>query len=903
MKKHAWIGCLLLVAAASCLGQQPGADGARFHPTTAPKPLEIASRTAARPGVAVAGLSNGLTVIVAENHTAPVVCVRAYVRAGGLYEGKYLGAGISHLVEHLVAKEAVHEHGPGQTVARPKATRSRVDEIGGQSNAFTSLAHTCYYIAAAAGRTGDCIDLVADWLARPAIRLEDFRREHQVVQRELEMGRDSAQRQCHYAHGRNFFGTHPAGVPVIGYPDPLSRLTHRDVLDYHRRLYVPQNMVFVVAGDVATEKVLALACKAFAGFKPAPLPDLALPAVPAIANTRRVTVTHKAATEAMEQLSFLTIPLVHEDLYALDVLSYVLTHGESSRLVRTIRRERKLVTSISSWSWTPAWGKGEFTVSFRCEPKQADQAENAILAQLRDLAAKGVTAAELARAKRQKVADFVYSQQTVESQAATLASDYLSTGDVGFSRLYTDRIQQVTRDQVRAMARKYFTFDAMVITRMLPAGAGARASAGQEAAAAARTKFLKLKNGLRVVLHSTPAVELVSTSLVARGGLLVETPATNGMGTLMTSLSTKGAGKRSAEEIAAFFDSAGGSISGACGNNTFYWQSTVLSDSFAEALPVFAGVVLRPTYPQKELDILRPVLLAGIRRIEESWSGQLNKRFRKDFFKGSPLAMMSAGTHEVIAKADRRAIAAYHKRRVLGGASVLAVYGNFDLAAAAKQVSKLFASMPGGEDALPAGPARKVAAGGETYVHPTGLKGAGIIVAAPGMTLADVDDRLAITVMDTVISGYRLPRGWLHGELRGKGLVYVVHAYNWAALVPGAFVTYAHCQVDKAPQVAEIIRKNLRRTLTHRFTPAEVDEAVNMILTAELLENQSMRSLAMQAALDELYGFGYDFRKKYEQRLRAVTPAEVRRVARKYLSGGYVTTVVTPRPKAFVEKD
>ncbi|KPK83894.1 MAG: hypothetical protein AMJ81_07070 [Phycisphaerae bacterium SM23_33] len=899
MKTTRWAWYLLLAAIAGGCGAPAGT--ARVKPA-ATEPMEVAARTPARPGVTVARLSNGLTVIVAQNHDAPVVCVSAYVRAGGLYEGKYLGAGISHLCEHLVAEGAVHDHGPAGTAPEAKQTGSRVEEIGGQSNAYTSLAHTCYYIAAAASKTDACIDLVADWMARSQITDADFRREHDVVQRELEMGRDSPRRQLWYAHARNFYGTHPAAVPVIGYQAPLAGLTLADVRDYHRRMYVVQNMVFVVAGDVETDKVLEQARRAFAGLQPGLLPDLTLPEVSPIANTRRVVFAHKAATEAMQYVSFRTIPLIHEDLYALDVLSYVLTNGESSRLVRRLKREQRLVTDVDSSSWTPAWGRGQFSFSFRCRPEQADEAEKALLAELGKVLAEGVTAEELARAKRQKVADLVYEQQTVESQAALLASDYLSTGDVEFSRRYTQRIQAVTAEQVKAVAVKYFDFDAMAITRMLPPEAAAKASAAERRQQPPQTKFFKLPNGMRVILHSTSTAELVSMVLVTRGGLLLETPQTNGLGTLMTALSVKGAGQRSAEQIAEFFDGAGGSISGACGNNTFYWEATVLSDSFTQALPIFADVVLRPAYPEKELNIVRPVLAAQIRRIEEGWYGQLNKRFRKDFFGDSPLSMMSAGSAEVVSQASREAVAAYHGRYVKAGASVLAVYGSFDLAEAESQVRRLFGAMPTGDNAVATLGARGVAPGGETFVHPAKLKGAALIVAAPGMKVTDVQDNLAMAVLDTIISGYRLPSGWLHTELRGRGLVYVVHASNWAALTPGAFMAYAHCEPQNAALVARTIREKFRRTVSYPFSRREVDEAVNIIVTAELLENQSMMALAMQAALDELYGLGFDFRREYEKRLRAVTPAEVSRVAGKYLAGGYVTTVVTPEPKLFIQK-
>ena len=215
-----------------------------------------------------------------------------------------------------------------------------------------------------------------------------------------------------------------------------------------------------------------------------------------------------------------------------------------------------------------------------------------------------------------------------------------------------------------------------------------------------------------------------------------------------------------------------------------------------------------------------------------------------------------------------------------------------------KQIERLFAQMPPGEKTAPAvvGP-RRVRAGGEQHVLKTSTQVAAIMVAAPGMTVTDVDDRLAITVLDTIISGFRLPDGWLHRELRGKRLVYVVHAYNWPGVAPGAFVTYAACQPDKAAEVVGIIQRNLKRASEHKPTQEAIDRAVNVILTAELLENQSMSDLSMSAALDELYGLGYDFRQRLEGRYRKVKPADVLRVGKKYLAGDYVVTVTTRSPE------
>ncbi len=846
-------------------------------------------------GTIVATLENGLTVIVKPKRTAPVVCVQSFVGAGGLYEGEWLGCGISHLTEHLVAKGAVHAMA-GATAESAKQTTGRVDEIGGQSNAYTSLNRTSYYISAASSKANECIALVADWMARPEITKKDFDREHGVVQRELEMGKDDPSRQMWYTHAKNVFGNHPAAVPVIGYKPPLAALSHRDVLDYHAKRYVPQNMVFVIVGDIDPDAALERTRKAFAGFERGRKPSHELPAVEPFSGVRRVVRHHPALKDEMVEIAFQTIPLVHEDLYPLDVLSYILSEGASSRLHRSILREQKLVTEIDTSSWTPAWGTGVFNVSFRCEPGNAGKAEKAILAELETVIDKGVTAEELARAKRQKVRDHVYSQQTVESIAGRLGGDYLATGDVGFSRNYTKRIQEVTAGQVRAAARKYFTPDRMAVTRMtgqeVALGGGDDSQARADAA-----ELLTLPNGLRVVLHPDRSAGLVSMSLVTEGGVLVEDPATNGLGSLMMDMTTRGAGGRSAEEIAEFFANAGGYVNGSCGNNTFYWQASVLDDSFETALAILADVVLRPDFEKKELEILRPRALATIDRTDEHWSSQLQKFFRSQFFQ-SPYAMLSSGKPEVVKSANVKDLRSWHGKYIRGQSSVLAIFGNFDVDKTRRAVKKLFAKMPGKTPEMTN--ARNVGKGAAgRRVLKTDNEVAAVIVAQPGMLVTNIADRLPLTVLDTIISGYRLPSGWLHGELRGKQLVYVVHSYNWPGLVPGAFVTYAATQPGKAEQVIEIIHRNLEKAANYTPSQKEIDRAVNTILTAELLEKQSLTELAMEAALDELYGLGHDFRSKLPALYGKITPEDVARVGKTYLGDPekWLTVLTTPKPK------
>lgn len=851
--------------------------------------------------VVVRTLENGVTAIIQPLRTAPVVSVRAYVRAGGLYEGRWLGCGISHITEHLMAQEAIHETPGGGGPHSYTEKRSRTLEIGGQSNAYTSLDHTCYYISASSSKTAECIDLIADQVTEATFTEEDFQREHGVVQRELEMGKDDPSRQMWYAHMANVFSTHPAAVPVIGYASPLGGLTYEDVRAYVEQMYVPQHTVVAVSGDVDVPAVLELIEEHFGQTPEARVPELALPEVPAITGVRQRTVENPNVSDVQERISFQTIPLVHPDLYALDVLSYVLSQGRSSRLVQDLQYDRRLVTSIDTSSWTPAWGKGVFTIAFRAEPAQADAARRAVFEELMRVRREGVSGEELARAKRQKLADLVYSRQTAESIAGALATDCLSAGDVQFSENYTRRIQEVTGEEVLRVAREYLTPEDVVITRMVPAGTVESAGPPLPTASETEASVFTLDNGLRVVLHPTDQVGLVSMALVARGGVLLEDEETNGLGSLMAALSTRGAGGRSAEEIAAFFDEAGGKLNGSCGNNTFYWQASVLADRFAGAMEIFADVIVRPDFPADELESLKPIQKARIEQIEEHWQSQLMRFFRERFFAGSPYALQPIGRQAVVDEADTDDLAAWHGEYVRGGSSVLAVFGRFDPADARLAIETGFADLPAGAVTVPEAVVRRpeVPAGGSRTIETTRNVQAGLIVAVPGMTVENLDDRLPINVLDTIMSGYHLPSGWLHSELRGRQLVYVVHAYNWPGEVPGAFLTYAACQPENAPEVLRVIREKYARAADYTPAREEVDRAVNVILTADALADQTMSALAMGAALDELYGLGYDFRMRAPELYRRVTPEDVRRVGEKYFSGPSGAFVTTPQPEVF----
>lgn len=869
-----------------------GVCGAEAATRPAP-PLSVSRLLVDRPDERIAVLSNGLTVILKVHRTAPVVAVRMYCRTGSIYEQEFAGAGLSHLFEHLL-------HGGATTTRSEEESRRILDEIGANTNAYTTYANTCYFINTSRENLAVAVDLLSDWITRPTFPERAFRREWGVVQRELERDVDEPNRQMHELTMETMYLQHPVRFPVIGHKQALQSLTKEDIVAYYRRMYVPDNVIVSIAGDIDLGEALAVVSRNFASFERRPVKTITLPEEPEM-TTPRTAIKRMNVQSALLTMAWPSIRLTDPDLYALDVLSFVLTEGESSRLVRALVREQQLAYSVDSYSWTPEWARGLFAITARLDAKNVEPATGAIWTEIRRLQAELIPEEELLQAKRQKTAEHVFGHQTAEQIAEAMAQDFMATGDAHFSDSYVARIQEVTEDQVRDAARRYLRPERTGTPMVLPRGeAVSETQIAAEPTSPARK--IVLDNGLRVILRRDSSSPLVAMQMYCLGGLVTEEPSNNGISNLMAQLLLRGTPQRSAEQIARFFDSRGAQIDAGSGNNTFYVRCEVLKEDFDEAMEVFADVVQHPTFPAEELERIRPRVLDAISRIGESWRTELEAYFRSRFFVKSPYRMLSIGTAEAVRRIDAAALSAYFRRFAAGPHMVLAVFGDIDEARTEETVRRLFGRVP-----AKAGAPRPLVPGDPPIERemlfikkaPPDRKVAGIYVGFRGMDVANTRDRYPMAVLETVMGGYMYPGGWLHEALRGgdRDLVYEVHDLNFVGVEPGYFGMYAACQPEKVGEVYRIIAEKIDRARSGRFDEEELKQARGIIIATDLMQSRTNSERASEAATDELYGLGFDHRREYAKYIESVTADDVRRVARQYLTRP-VIAVVTPDPQA-----
>ena len=893
----------------------------------------------------VVELPNRLIVIAQEVDTAPVVSAQVWIKTGSIYEQEHVGAGLSHFLEHLLSG--------GSTSTRTEAESTAIlGAIGGQTNAATGLDTVRYYINATSDHTEVVIDLLSDWMQHSLITPEEYARERGVIEREFESGQGSPGRIFWKLTQQARFRVHPARHPTIGYLDEFKAVTRDQIFDFYKRMYVPNNMLFVVAGDIDKQKVVQQISDLWSKEATGALPELGLPIEPIADEPRQLSGTASIHQPKL-RLAWPGTRLAAEHDYALDLLAVALGQGESSRLVRIVRDRQRAADTIGSYNWSMQWGEGFFAVDAdvaalpadktgELTPEQAvaaavERAKGLILEQVASVCRDGITESELARAKRKVLADAVRSGQDVNSLAGRLASDMVNMGDPDYLTRYAQAIQEVTNDQVVAAARKFLTPDRSISVTLLPSPKdqeaealtrpddpqienlkieqvvldnssvldrfGSLSSSDVQPAAAVEIGDIEhhvLPNGLRLLVQRNTLVPVVAMQMYSLGGLLSDEPGREGVAAAVAAMIKKGTANRSADQIARRLEDLGAVLGASGGNNTSYVQAECLAEDWPVVMELLADVALRPSFPAEEWQKLRPRIVAAIARQDDSWHGELRSAFRKSFFGDDhPWSQATLGRADVIEEVTAEQLRSFHRDHLGASQTVLAVFGDVEVAEVVRRVEALFAEMPAAasvvfdapQPPLPEALVEQVKTAKPLAAVQIGLGPRNM----PGATRRS-PDYPALTVLAKVMSDF--PAGWLEAQLRGSqgdGLAYAVWSYQFSGMVPGCFVVGYNTEPAKVQESLKRTFATIDRARNSTIDDKTLARAKAAVLSGEFLGKQSNSDRAADAALNELYDLPANEPELFLAEVQRLDSDMLQIVARMYLRNP-VVVVLTNEP-------
>lgn len=824
-------------------------------------------------------LKNGLTVILDADASAPVISTQAWVETGSIHEGAHLGAGLSHLLEHMVFKGTENYDG--------KAISDTVQAAGGEWNAYTTFDRTVYYIDGPSESAETFLKVLTEMVFKPSFPIDEFEKEKGVIRREIDMGMDDPDDR----NGRLLYSTayaHDARRhPVIGHMELFNQLSHEDMLNYHKERYTTENTFLSISGDFDKEEMLSFLEQITTEIPRSFTHPVTVYKEPIQQGLRRRRKTF--AIPASKLTMAWQIPAMeHPDTPALDLLATILGAGRSSRLYQNIRERTDLCHHIGAWCMSDPECHGLFAVSAITEHSKREELQKTILNEIASLKTDDLSE-EITKATRMALVSQFRTLTTASGRASDLASNWHETRNLDFTRDYVELLNKVTTEDLHRAAQTHLTPDRLTLTSLDPEDSKEPDTASKSAHQRGEMSTHVLPNGLTLITQQDTRLPTVSITMATLTGLPSETPANNGINNLLSKLMPKGTKTRSAEEIASNMDRMGASFGVSCGNNTTLSSGSCLSPDIEPVMAILADIICNPLLPQDALEREREAMVAGLREQANDPLAVAFKQLRPSLFGPSGYGLSSSGTEESLGSLDRDMLASHHKTYFTAKNSVIAIFGDITAEDALNLANKYLGSLPSGErlshptQELPFPSSHELKLDKQQAVLAVGFAGAS----------AHDEDNLALELIHDYCTDMAGP---LFTKIREElGLAYYVSATQFHGTTTGMFAFY----LGTSPDQLETAKKHLLEEINEialNGIPDDILESVKTTwLASHALANQKPSALARLSAIDSLLGFSADHHLRAPEAIRALSSADIKAAANKYLkTNGPVIVSVSP---------
>jgi len=841
-------------------------------------------------------LPNGLTVLVQEDRTAPVVAIVTYVKAGYFDETDDEN-GLAHALEHMFFK-GTKERGVGDIA---KETRSS----GGYLNAHTIYDNTTYYTVLPSSGFAKGLDIQADAYANSVIDARELAKEMEVIIQEAKRKSDNPSAVATETLYELLHDAHRMKRWRLG-REPGLRLFTRDRMNgFYRNFYRPGNTILSISGDVDHADALRRVTELYGGLESAESVRNPGPAEPEHKGFRYRELSGDIAQTQLV-IGWRTPGTLDPDTAVLDVAASVLATGRASRLYRAVR-EKKLASSVSAYDYTPT-EIGVFVVHAETEPENAAEAAAVIWDQLHQLRVGALEADELTRVRRIFEARWVRRLETAEGRANYLA-EWEALGGWRLGEEYFESFMSASADDVQRVTRKYLAEeraaaliyrpasssvvaqDATDMRRLLAAAQSERLAPipPRKVSLPPETKPVEFEKeeagvsvfrtaeGIPVLIRRKVGTPMASIGVFIVGGAVEEEENEAGLTLLTARTMLKGTTTRSAAQIAEDAEMLGGTISASAGSDSFGWSFSVPKARLPEALELMGDVIQRPTIPDESFEIEKTVALSNVAMLRDDMYRYPMRLAASVAFGGHPYGRPVMGTEESLRAISAEQAREWHKTKVLESAAVIGIVADLDVKEAADLVALEFGSLELEKDPKVGKPrwpkSVKIAAESRDKAQTA------IALAFPAPARTD-DSRFAAALIATVASGLG---GRFFDELRDKqSLAYSVQAAVSEKRVAGMFLSYIATSPEKEGIAREGLLAEFEKLRDQTVTAEELSRAKEYVVGSHAISQETGGALLGEMLDAWMFGGGLGELLEHDTRVRAVTADQMRDVAQKY---------------------
>jgi zinc protease len=843
-------------------------------------------------GIRVETLPNGLRVFLKPVPHSPVVSTMVAYKVGSADED-LTATGLSHYLEHLMFK--------GTNTIMPGDIDRLTLRNGGQNNANTSEDMTVYYFDFAADRWLDALKVEADRMRNLQIDARhEFEQEKGAVIEELQRDEDEPWDLEQKAILPLLFGPQsPYGHPVIGERQHVRGATAAVIKAHYNKWYYPNNAALVVCGGFDPDQAMAKIKELFG-----PLPKGDLPARKTAADVLHKEPVRHEFTSKFEVprmvMGFNTIRTGDPGYYALEVLQAILSGGKTGRLYKKLVEGAEIASSADTTNNTgryPGW----FSIQVELlQGKDRKQAEDLVLTELLRLGNEPVDAKELRRAKEGILASTIFARESVHNLADSIARG-VTTKDLDYLKTYLPRIAEVTPEQVREAARRFFDPQRRVVVWSVPGtpdrrgGAanvrpGARrhnqaadTGAGDDIIALKGAHKVTLDNGLTLLLLENHRLPIVVARALVRGVRLREREDQNGIATLVGRMLDEGTDQHTGPQIAEMIENVGGVLTLSSNGGAV----EVLTPDRSLGLGLLFECLSRANFPQADFAREKQRLVSQIQDMEQRPENKASMVYDELVYGKHPFGRPAIGRTKTVTALSPADCAAFYRQVFVPNNTIVALVGDFKTDEVVAEVKRFTAAWKKADVPAPAvPPVEQPKEFTQKILTMPGAVQLHFYMGHPGIR-RDNPDYYKLLVMDYVLGTGPGFTDRLSARIRDReGLAYTVNANisSSASEEPGVFTCYVGTDPKNFARVKAIFLEELNRIREQPPKPEEVEDAKKYLLGSLPFQFTTNSRVAGELLFIERYHLGFDYFSKYRQAVAAVTPADVQAVAQKYLN-------------------
>ncbi len=822
-----------------------------------------------------------------------------HVKAG-FFDEPDRWAGISHVFEHMFFK-GTPTRGVGEIARATKAA-------GGYLNASTSYDRTSYYAVLPASRLAEAMAIQADALMHASVDAGELARELQVIIQEAKRKLDTPGALAQETLHEVMYDRHRVRRWRIGYEKDLAGFTRDDVFGYYQSRYVPERTIVAVVGDIEVDATVALARQIYGGWAARPGAIDPSPEEPPRRVVRSRTLRGDV-TQAELCLGWRGVGPLHPDAIALDLAAGILGSGRGSWLFQALR-ETGMATSASAWHYAPT-ELGIFGINAECDPDRTEEVLDRIAQTTARLVLSGPPADDLERARTLLLTRWARSMEEMDGRASSLAS----AEALGDYRLVDDefsQLQRVTAEEVQAAAARVLDPESVSGVVYLPRDKGIDLTVDRLATAFAVTQITPQPSRAPTIRRTpAPAAPRIGASVTA-GVHHVALPAFDllvrrkagvpsvalslyvpratfdpvgqaGLSALTARSALRGAGGMDAAELAFAFERLGGSAATSVTLDWLGYSTSVLNLNLGEAARLLEMVLTQPDLAESAIAAERGVLVSETRQVADDMYRYPFQLALAAGFGDQAYGIPASGLPDDLAALQPDQVRAWHRAALGTPRGVVVAVGDLDEEQALTELQAVFGNHPARAAAplLTTVPWIPV---GEPVIRAITRDKAQTAFAMvfPGPSRRSAD-RFTLDVWCAVASGLG---GRLFEALRDRrSLAYTVVASGWPKARGGALLGYIATSPEREEEARGEMLRELQRFTTEDVTPDELRLATNYLAGQTEVGRQSGSSIAGEIIDAWLAGGGLSDLEDPAAQYRAVTPAAIRALASRILSG------------------